>query len=543
MRRAAIYARYSTDLQSERSIDDQVALCRTYAEREGISVVAVFSDRGKSGASIIGRDGLIALMADARARAFDAVIVEHSDRLTRSMRDSGDLFDRLLFFGVDLLAVHSGGRLDGTMAGLFGLVGQMQREEGARKVRRGLAGVVRDGRHAGGRSYGYEVMPGKPGVLRPVPAEADIVRRIFGEYVAGRTPRDIAHGLNRDGIPAPRGPSWNASTLNGSRVRGTGILANPLYGGRLIWNRVRMVKDPDTGKRVSRANPAEAYQVAEVPELAIIDPAVMAAAEARKAQRAKMQPEACRKARYLLSGLLRCGSCGGGMSSSGRDRSGRMRVRCSAAKESGTCPDPHTLYLDEIERATLSGLRAELKAPAVLAEFVREYHAERQRLASQAGADRGRIARRLAEVGREADRIVDMLVRGVGDQERLGHRSRELAAEEARLRAELDEAPEPPRIVALHPATVARYESLLGSLEASLTAGLQAGDMDGAAALRDLVDRVVVRPNPGRRGGVEVEVSGRLNALLGEQAYPNGVRGAWGSMVAREGFEPPTQGL
>ncbi|PSL13475.1 recombinase family protein, partial [Shimia abyssi] len=66
------------------------------------------------------------------------------------------------------------------------------------------------------------------------------------------SPRAIAFGLNRDGIPGPRGKTWGASTLHGNVQRGTGILNNELYIGRLVWNRLRYIKDPDTGKRVSR---------------------------------------------------------------------------------------------------------------------------------------------------------------------------------------------------------------------------------------------------------------------------------------------------
>ncbi|WP_347340270.1 zinc ribbon domain-containing protein [Bradyrhizobium cytisi] len=56
----------------------------------------------------------------------------------------------------------------------------------------------------------------------------------------------------------------------------------------------------------------------------------------------------------MLSGLLRCGSCGSGMATNGRDKSGRVRIRCSAATESGTCPDANTFYLDAVERAQSS---------------------------------------------------------------------------------------------------------------------------------------------------------------------------------------------
>ncbi|WP_316235242.1 MULTISPECIES: recombinase family protein [unclassified Bradyrhizobium] len=61
--------------------------------------------------------------------------------------------------------------------------------------------------------------------------KAEIVRRIFQDYVNGRTPRDIAHDLNGEQVPPPRGRSWNASTINGNRMRCSGILQNELYVG------------------------------------------------------------------------------------------------------------------------------------------------------------------------------------------------------------------------------------------------------------------------------------------------------------------------
>ncbi|MDN3720363.1 recombinase family protein [Roseibium salinum] len=213
-----------------------------------------------------------------------------------------------------------------------------------------------------------------------------MIRRIFEEYVAGRTPRDIAHDLNRDGIPAPRGTKWNASTINGNVQRGTGLLQNELYGGRLVWNKVHMVKDPDTGRRLSRPNPKDEWQSVEVPELAIVQRELFDKAQARKRERRLVAPHHQRRPRHMLSGLLRCGACGSGMSTSGKDKSGRIRIRCSSARESGTCPDPKTFYLDTVESAVLSGLRKEMKDPRVLAEYVKAYHEERKRLAADADA-------------------------------------------------------------------------------------------------------------------------------------------------------------
>jgi hypothetical protein len=76
------------------------------------------------------------------------------------------------------------------------------------------------------------------------------------------------------------------------------------------------------------------------------------------------------------------------MATNGKDKSGRIRVRCSAANESGTCPDPKTFYLDVVEKAVLTGLTAEMRQPDVIAEYVRTYQEERQRLAADADARR-----------------------------------------------------------------------------------------------------------------------------------------------------------
>ena len=165
MTRAVIYARFSTDLQNEKSTEDQIALCKAHASRRGLQIIQTFEDKARSGASVLGRDGLMRLMDAARIRAFDVVVVEALDRLSRDMEDLAGIHKRLSFLGIEIDAVHDG-TADSILVGIRGLIGQMQREDGAKKVRRGMAGVVRAGRHPGGRAYGYQAIPGHPGQLR-----------------------------------------------------------------------------------------------------------------------------------------------------------------------------------------------------------------------------------------------------------------------------------------------------------------------------------------------------------------------------------------
>ena len=540
--RAVIYTRFSTDLQNERSVEDQVTLCRSYALRENIEVVGVYEDRARSGASILGREGLLELLEDARARKFSIVIAEALDRLSRDMEDLAGIHKRLTFLGVEIRAVHEG-VVNTVLVGLRGLVGQLYREDNAHKIRRGMVGRVGQGLNAGGLTFGYAPVSGDKGKRQIVESEAEIVRRIFAEYVAGRTPRDISHDLNQENVQPPRGRKWNASAINGNLQRGTGILQNELYAGRLIWNKVRMVKDPDTGRRVSRPNPKSEWQSADVPELAIVSRDLFHAAQQRKQARGCTHPNYQRRPRHILSGLLRCGACGSGMSTNGRDKSGRIRIRCSAATESGTCPDPKTFYLETVEKAVLSGLSAELRHPEVIAEYVKTYHEERKRLAAESDAKRMRLQRRLDEIRREIDRLVDGIAKGVGDPNDLGARMNVLSTERKTLSAEFEAEPPPVNVLALHPAVLERYAEQLGKLQDALAKGINAGDSDGAEAMRDLVETVTVFRDTSRPGGVEVEIAGRLTALLGAPAYPNGVKGVWGKVVAEEGLEPPTRGL
>jgi DNA invertase Pin-like site-specific DNA recombinase len=540
-KRAAIYARFSTDLQADRSIDDQVDVCRTYAERNGMTVVSIFSDRALSGSSVYQRHGMQDLLTAARDRRFDVMIAETMSRVGRDEEDRAAIRKRLTFAGISIMTP-----VDGVVTrltdGIKAVIDSQYIEDLKVMIRRGLSGVVRDGRSAGGRAYGYRPVPGKPGELAIVEEEAEIVRRIFSDFVAGRTPRDIAVALNRNGIRPPRGARWNASAIGGSASRASGILRNSIYAGRIVWNKVRMVRDPDTGRRVSRVNPRDEWQSVEVPGIAIISDDLFAAAERRLKERGRMRPEYQRRPKHLLSGLLCCGVCGAGMSVNGVDRSGRIRIRCTAKAESGTCPDARTFYLDTVERAVLDGLKSELTTPDMIAEYVRTYHDERKRLAGESHRERMKIDRRLPQIERELTRAVDAIVKGIGDAAAMGAKTKQLAAEREELTSRRASLAEPAEVTTLHPAVLARYRGQVGHLQETLGACGATGDGEAAQALRELVSAVIVR-STAKRGGVEVEVAGRLSPLLGERAYPNGIRRVWGTMVAEEGFEPPTHGL
>src|SRR6202043_1399928 len=166
------------------------------------------------------------------------------------------------------------------------------------------------------------------------------------------------------------GDNWNASTINGNLQRGAGILLNEIYAGRIVWNKVRMIKDPATGKRVSRPNPPSQYRTVKVQHLRIVDDAAFQAAQAIKQQRSHQGATKSRKPLRPLSGLLRCGSCGAGMSSVGTTK-GTPRVQCSAFIGSGTCTNGRKVPRTTLESMVFEGLRDELMEPAAIAEYVK----------------------------------------------------------------------------------------------------------------------------------------------------------------------------
>ena len=122
--RAVIYARYSTDLQSTSSIDDQVRLCRERVEQDGHELVQVYSDRAVSGATLI-RNGIQLLMQDANQDDFDLVYAEALDRISRDQEDVAGFFKRMVFADVTLVTMAEGEitelhvGLKGTMNALF----------------------------------------------------------------------------------------------------------------------------------------------------------------------------------------------------------------------------------------------------------------------------------------------------------------------------------------------------------------------------------------------------------------------------------------
>ncbi|MDE2467098.1 MAG: recombinase family protein [Alphaproteobacteria bacterium] len=548
MPKVALYARYSSENQRDASIEDQLRLCRLHAEKQGWTIVDSYTDRAISGASLL-RPGIQELIQDATRGRFEIVLAEAMDRLSRDQEDIAGLFKRMQFGGVRIVTL-SEGDVTHLHIGLKGTMNALFLKDLADKVRRGLRGRVEHGKSGGGNAYGYDVVKKFAADGDPVrgdrtinEAESSIIRRIFEDYAGGKSPKRIATELNRDRIKAPSGGDWGFSTINGNLKRGNGILNNEMYIGRLVWNRQRFIKDPDTGKRVSRMNPKSEWITLDVPELRIIDQDLWDQAKARqrsvKADRETGDSNRLherQRGKYLLTGLTKCGRCGGGYSMVSADL-----VGCSTARNKGTCDNRLNIRRDQLEARVLTALKDHLMNPELFAVFCDEFTRQMNERRMEARAAINIARSDLAKVERQIRSMIEAIKSGMFQPSMKGEMDG-LEERKAQLTAALASSETPPPV--LHPSMAVIYRERVAALHNSL----QQDETRAQAAevIRSLVSEIVLTPAAGL---LEIDVRGDLAGILtiaaaGKQKSPPlsgaGSDGSQVMMVAGTGFEPVT---
>ena len=245
-------------------------------------------------------------------------------------------------------------------------------------------------------------------------------------------PRQIAGRLNREGVASPRGGQWNASTINGNRERRNGILNNELYVGRILYGRQRFIKDPDTAQRVSRPNPQHQWSTRDVPHLRIIEDDLWHRVQAIKKRHSSRCGNKRQSKKRLLSGLLTCGICGGGMTISRGNR-----YYCSTRREKGTCKADRGIAAPILEGRLLGGLKELLLGQQdMIDEFAAEFKRELTRLRKDRHADERRLSKDLGQVERGIKRCLDFITGGEGDPGSVRDKLRELKERRRELAAE-----------------------------------------------------------------------------------------------------------
>lgn len=512
--RTALYARYSTNLQDKRSIDGQLADCRARCEREGWPVVAEFCDAAISGGKGIGplaRPGVNALLEAIRGGGIDQVIVDTTSRLARNERDSLEIRDLLADYQVRLFTLADG-VVEGLTASIKAAVDAQQRRDIAHNIRRGQRTSVDQGRAPAGLAYGYRLanrIAENGDLIRGLRTidedQAEIVRRIFREIAAGRSSRQVAQGLNADGIKGPRGGTWSANTITGDIKRANGMIRNRLYIGELIVGRTTKRENSTTRTSTIRPNREEDWRIQAVPQLAIVDRALWDAAHAQLATRSQGAFHQQRRPKHILSELGICAECG-----SNWIRITGEKWGCGGKRRGKGCTNGRIIetprYMAEVQAA----LANDLLHPDMAAEYEREYRRSRTARLANERNDRARLDRKIAESNRKIERLAMAIANGGGEVEEivaLARAERQRRDDAMHELAQLDAL----RVVPLLPGIFDQYRREIEDLHEALKH--PDASLEAVPRFRRLIHRIRLAPRTDGRG-VTVTVEGRIDEAL-----------------------------
>ena len=497
--KAAFYARFSTDLQRATSIEDQFRNCRKRADAEGWSIVATFADQAMTG-SDASRPQYQAMLNAAMRNEFAILIVDDLSRLTRDSVEAERTIRRLEFNGIRIISTSDG--YDSTSKarkvhrGFKGLMNEIFIDDLRDRVHRGLTGVAMKHYWTGGRAYGYRLTP----ILDPVekdqygqPAriatrleidetQAEIVKEIFNRYSDGMSCLAIARELNSRAVPHP-GLAWKKKKRRcpgwlGSSVRV--IIKNPLYKGFVRWNASQFVRNPDTEKVTRRARPRAEWITRQDEAVRIVSDELFERAQTRT-RRSTNSDERLKtggKAKYLLSGVLVCGTC-----SANYVIADARSYACSGHWNGGACSNRIRVRRDSIERTILGPIRAELLSPDRCKRMVAEMHtgyAERMKVSVQRAQA---MPQEIAALDARLERLRERLKTGDPDMtadelqaiiERVEAKRRELTSATSRI-----VAGDGAKIISLLPKAAEYYGQQIAQ-------GLD-GDLRAAAKARPIV--------------------------------------------------------
>ncbi len=432
--RVGIYARVSTEAQEARgTIGSQLAALRARVASEGDELVAEFVDDGYSGARL-DRPGLDALRDACDAGSIEALWCLSPDRLARAFAYQMLILDELERLGVAVRFTDSPPLDDDPEARLLiqvqGVIAEYEKAKFAERERRGKLYRARAGEVLSRKvPYGYRRVPRGPGGPAHVVVydpEAAVVRRVFAEFISGRSIRRIVIDLSAEAIPSPEGKShWVLATVGR-------MLRNEAYVGRLYWNRTHTSFDAASGRNRQRRRPREEW--IEIPIPAIVSDDAFEAVQRAAHDNSAFSPRRTDPDSFLLRRLVRCGRCG-------------VKLTCHrATRGEGTaryyhCPhhDPvraggedrrcseRRIRADELDTFVFDEVADLLARPALLsageaAVTEREPVADDDLLAAQLA----RMDRRLEEAERERRRLADLYQAGVIDQAELTRRAGEL---------------------------------------------------------------------------------------------------------------------
>lgn len=228
-----IYARYSSDRQTENSIEGQLKVCYAYAESKGYNVVNEYIDRALSGKTD-DRPSFQKMIKDSSKKHFEGIIVYQLDRFARNRADSAKYRTILKKNGVTLISANETIADDASgilMESLIEGLAEYYSKELSEKVTRGMSVNAEKCRSNGGTTpIGYKIENHKYVIDETM---APIVKEIFTKYANGMTIKEICEDLNSRNLRTPRGSKFNYNSFHT-------LLTNRKYLGIYIYKDVEI---------------------------------------------------------------------------------------------------------------------------------------------------------------------------------------------------------------------------------------------------------------------------------------------------------------
>ena len=344
---AVIYARYSSHSQRDVSIEQQVQKCREYAQRNGLTVVEVYSDAAISGKTD-NRPSFQRMMKDSKKRRFQYVIAWKSNRMGRNMLEA--MINNAELLRQDIHCLYVEEDFDDTAAGRFALrnmmnVNQFYSENMAEDIRRGLMDNAEKAMVNTRPPFGYAVGPDRHFVLHP--EQSEIVREIFHRILEGWTYADIADDLNRRGIKTAYGKEWNKGSFHA-------MVKNEMYLGVYKYSSVRI----EGG----------------VP--AILDVKTFEEVQYRLKHKKNPVGRIQNYSEYMLTGKLFCGYCREPMvGTSGKGRHGELHYYyvCQGRRKQKSGCRKKNVVRDVIEKKVVKAVRDYVLQDDVIDSIVAAY--------------------------------------------------------------------------------------------------------------------------------------------------------------------------
>ena len=352
--KAAAYARYSTDRQTDNSIAAQLDAIISYCQKSNISIVRTYVDEAQS-VTNTNRQGFMNLVDDARAKKFNAVVIYD---ISRGSRDIAGWFTFRKEMQANNIAVLSVTEKLGDISNpndfLVELInvglGQHMVLQTRQKSRAGVAQKAKDAVFLGGVApLGYDVVDQKYVINEH---EATAIQLIFNNYAEGFSYDTIIDELNSKGFKGKKGQVMGRSSLNA-------ILQNNRYIGVYSWNKYQ---NKYMGKWAGgKKNPDAVIIKDAIP--AIIDMETWERVQRRMKTNKVKNATNTAKNTYLLSGLIECGNCGGSFTGKTNTSGKGYKTRyytCNNKYRTRTC-DARNINADELETSVIAGLRGYLQ--------------------------------------------------------------------------------------------------------------------------------------------------------------------------------------